>query len=334
MTMTDGAPVIEHAIGIDGRLDVRLPSAELSLRAVDGEAIRVYTPDGKPLPDHVEVRRDVHGLTIRQPSESRFGLTFGTGPRAIVLVVEIPRAAETAVEIASGRIEATGLGGHQAYRSVSGDIRLEDIGGQVEATLVSGDLDVTVDGTAAFTIKTVSGDVEVRDGALDSLRIATTSGDVRVASRLARGRGHAIETLSGDVDLAVGGDLRISARTLSGDLRSELPHRSEGRMGRRTLVIGDGGTEIDFRSVSGDLRVRDVLERGVAAADRAPAGPPAVGQPLAAAAVDIDGPAGQDGPPDQPADDDRLAILKALERGEIDVAEATARLAAVDGGDD
>ena len=328
---TTNAPTIEHEIGHEGRLEIRLPSAELHLRASQDGTVRVTTRDGRPLPTGIEVREEPGALTIRQPGRERFGLSIGGGTRSADLDVEVPAAALVAIEIAGGSIEASGLTGSQAYRSVSGDIRLERVAGTIAATVVSGELAVGVEGRAGLAIRSVSGDVEVTGGTYDDLKVSTTSGDVEIEGRLHRGGAHAIETLSGDVDLRVGGDLTINARTVSGDLRSDLPHRSDGRMGRRVVVIGDGGTELDFRSVSGDLRVRDAHERGSAAADPTPAGPPA--RPAVALPALPDLPELSDADEsDSSLDDDRLTILRALESGEIDVAEATRRLADLEGG--
>lgn len=321
---TTNAPRIEHEIGHDGRLEVRLPSAQIRLRPSHDGTVRVSTRDGRPLPAGIEVHEEPGALSIRQPGRERFGLNLGGGARSADLDIEVPVAALVAIEIAGGAIEASGLTGDQAYRSVSGDVRLERVAGTIAATVVSGELAIGVEGRAGLAIRSVSGDVEVAGGTYDDLRVSTTSGDVDIQGALRRGGAHAIETLSGDVDLRVGGDLTINARTVSGDLRSDLPHRSDGRMGRRVVVIGDGGTELDFRSVSGDLRVRDAAhERGSAAADPAPVGPPDRPEPLEIPDLDDTGTS---------LDDDRLTILKALEAGEIDVAEATRRLADLEDG--
>ena len=139
--------------------------------------------------------------------------------------------------------------------------------------------------------------------------------------------------------------MRIEARTVSGDLTSELPHKSEGRMGRRTLIVGDGAVAVSFRSVSGDLQVHDARRRGIApAAPMAPAAPPPAAPaapPPAAPPASADVPASPasaapaEAPvaPD-PSDGGRMDILRALESGELDVATAMDRLAALDAADE
>ena len=148
------------------------------------------------------------------------------------------------------------------------------------------------------------------------------------------------------------------AQTVAGDLSSDLPHTSEGRAGRRSLVIGEGTTAVQFRSVSGDLRVvgpsaGDHLRIPVPPTPPQPPAPPAPGFAAAeleaelaaangeieaanaeieAARAQIDAESGEGGETAaDPGEEARLEILRALERGEIDIDEATKRLGELDG---
>lgn len=90
-------------------------------------------------------------------------------------------------------------------------------------------------------------------------------------------------------------------------------------MGRRTLIVGDGAIELAFRSVSGDLHVLSEA-RPAAVSGPPPTDDDRIPPSPASAAEDRDA----------VADDDRLAILRAVERGELTVAAAMAELAALD----
>jgi hypothetical protein len=85
------------------------------------------------------------------------------------------------------------------------------------------------------------------------------------------------------------------------------------------VTVGAGGPLVLFNSMSGDLSIRHPrrLDRVVPQ----PPAPPAAPTPPA---------------PQRPAisPDEQLAILQALERGEIDVDEATSRLAGGGAGDE
>jgi Putative adhesin len=299
-----GTVLVEHAIGIRGRLAIRLGAAEIRLASTDGDRVIVRTPNGASVPDRVVVETVDGGLTVRE--KDTLGLSLGLGRKLVQLEVDVPSAAEVAIEIASGWIDGRGLRGEQRYRLVSAETRLRDGAGRIELNTVSGDVTIELADAADLAIKSVSGDVAVRGGRLDGLRIGTTSGDVRVDSPLIARTGNTVETLSGDVAVVAIAGMRVEARTVSGDLTSDLPHRSEGRMGRRTLIVGDGSIELAYRSVSGDLRIHDGSE----------------GHRQAVAPASAD--------PDDPTDAERMTILQALERGELDVPTALDRLAALE----
>ena len=254
-TNREGTVVVDHPIGTRGRLTVRLTAAEIRLGATDGDRVVVRTPDGVRLSDRVVVEAADGGLTIRE--KDTHGITFSIGRRVIQVEIDVPAAAEVVIDAASGWVDVRGLRGEQRYRLVSAESRLVGVAGRIELNTVSGDAAIELDDAADLAIRSVSGDVSVQGGRLESLRVGTTSGDVRVDSPLVGRTGNTVETLSGDVSVVAAGGMRVEARTVSGDLASDLPNRSEGRMGRRTLVVGDGSVELGFRSVSGDLRIRD-----------------------------------------------------------------------------
>jgi hypothetical protein len=349
-TLDDTTPAISHPIGRKGNVAIKLASAELRLTGTDGDRVIVRTPGGRELPGRVSVETTEGGLTIRE--REGFGMTFGIGDRSVQLEVELPAGADVTVDTASGEVEATGLRGDQRFRTASGDARLHDAAGRIELNTVSGDVELELAAVAELAIRSVSGDVSVSGGELSSLRIGTTSGDVRVDSPIRGRSGNQIDTLSGDVSLVAEGGMRIEARTVSGDLTSDLPHKSEGRMGRRTLVVGDGSVEVTFRSVSGDLQVHDARRRVNAPippippiAPIAPIPPmppippiapiPPRGDATGAVRPDAPEPSGSgSGSAAGPSDADRLAILQALEAGELDVATALERLAALDAADE
>jgi hypothetical protein len=314
-TTNDTAPAFEHAIGPGGRLTIRFASAELRLRAGDDDRVIVRTPDGKALPDRVVIEPVDGGLTIRE--KEVFGLTFGRDRRTVQLDIQLPAAAALEIGTASGWVETDGLAREQRIKTASGEVRLRHASGVIELAAVSGDATIDLDGAAALSVRSVSGDLEVRGGRIDTLRLATTSGDVRIDSELSVGADHSIETLSGDVELVARGGIRVDAQTVSGDVSSDLPHRTEGRMGRRALIVGDGAIRLGFRSVSGDLRIRD--RSGIDSSRSSDDRPSAPAMPASTAAP-------------APADDERMAVLRALERGDLDVAAAMARLAELDEG--
>ena len=317
---------VEHRIGADGQLRVRLGRGQVALRGVDGETVTVVDLDGKEGlaarqgPGWLEVRAADKGSATWGTSwgdliAASFELRPGRWRHSANIEIEVPRRAQVDVEVSSADVRAEGLVGSQRYRTVSGEVQVSAAGeGPIDAGSVSGDLSIA--GLARLTIKatSVSGQVGISAPELASIEIQTTSGDARLDGRLLPG-GHRISSVSGDAIVVTDGGLTAEARTISGDIATDLPHRREGGRGSGRVVIGDGAARLTFKSMSGDLAVMAPAERR---AEPLPA--PVAGEPGAAA-------------PEPAGPDPRLTILHALERGEIDVDEAGRRLAGLDRGE-
>ncbi len=323
--------VLQHTIGADGLLVVRLHDGEARIRGTDGDTATVRTIDGDLL-DRLEIETGDRSLSIRARRGPDFLGLFPRDPRSTELEVDVPAGATVVIEAASADIAARGLRGDQRYRSASGDLRLDDVSGRVAGDTVSGDLVIVATGSAAVTARTVSGDLSLRAGTVSELHATTTSGDMFVAARFEGAGPFAIETVSGDLVLAPADDVRIEASTITGDLRSDIDVRRVDDGGRRALVMGRGGPTIGFRSTSGDLRLArsapfDAEGVTVPAPPAAPTPPMPPIPPTASSDAHptiVDRSATTS--PEDPIEAARLAILRDLERGAIDVAEAGRRL--------
>ncbi len=322
MTRLGTGVEIEHEIGRTGLLAVRLRGGDVRLRGVEGSVVRIHDTDGD-LEARLHLERGEGSLSVRSSGAGIFDDGTHPGSLGEELVIDVPTQATVVIEAASADVTIDGLLGDQRYRTASGDIVLHDVSGQLSVETVSGDIDMLAVDRSAIAVRTVSGDVSVRASDLDSFRSTTTSGDIRLAGRLLGPGPFAIDTVSGDMRLALAGHVRLEASTVAGDVTSEVKARSEGSPGRRVLIVGDGRPTMTVRSMSGDVSLTEAS---------------AVTRPFAPAPPsDID-PAAGDSPTvvvdrAEPDRDDaaRLAILRALEAGEIDVAEAGRRLEALEG---
>lgn len=305
---------IDHAVGEHGSVslgvtegDVQargIPGGEAHVRATfeirassDAEADRIF--------EQVQLRvtRGNGELTVGEPRSSFGSIVsriFGDGSQANLAVeAEIPAAAQLHLASVSADTEVSGMRGEQRYNTVSGDLQLRDVGGSVQLETVSGDANLRTEEPLAVQAQGVSGDVSIMAPLLRSLRANTVSGDVELDAELdARGE-FRVESVSGDLAVGLIGSATFEVHGLSTDVHSELDHRLEGQVGHLRLIIGSGGPRLVFNSMSGDLDVRRPRRIAPAAAATAPVPAPAT----------------------------RLEILQALERGEIDVDEATRRLA-------
>jgi len=339
MTATTTDARLEHRLGTDGLLSIQLRDGDARLHAVDGETLTIRDVEGHVLSDMFAIELGEGSASLRVNRGHEIGGRSGRGPSPD-LDIELPRHASVVVETASGEVEVDGLIGDQRYRTSSGDMQLRAVAGRIAIEAVSADIDVVATAEADVTVRTVSGDVELRAATLRSLQATTTSGDLKVAGQFVGPGPFSIVTVSGDALLAPSGDVRIEMATLSGDLHSELEGRPESRRGRRSLTVGTGQPLVEFRSMSGDLSVVRPTPI-VAPASHATEPPiqPSAGHAIAGGApttatIDADPTMPVNGAIAAAYEDARLRILRSLERGEIDVAEAGLRLEALDSGPD
>jgi hypothetical protein len=313
--------LIDHTVGERGSVSLAVHSADVRARGVaggdahmkatfeisaasDAEADRIYEAF------QLRVNRGSGELSVEEHDGpysvgSVIGRLFGAGGQYELSVeAEIPAAAKLRLTAVSSEMEVTGLRGEQHYRTVSGDLMLTDLGGSVRLETVSGDATIRADLPLAVSVQGVSGDVSIATPTLRSLRANTVSGDVEVEAELAANGDFRVETVSGDLVVGLVGNATFEVHGLSTDVNSELDHRLEGQVDRRRLIIGSGGPRLVFNSMSGDVDVRRPRRIVVVAKVDEPAAAPSV--------------------PDQAS---QLDVLRALERGEIDVDEATRRLA-------
>jgi hypothetical protein len=346
MTTSTGS-TMEHRIGSEGLLSIRIRRGDIRLHGVDGDIARIRDINGHDLDDLFEIEAGDGNLSLR----TRRGLDvswLGFGPRDVLawmgsnardgsvyapeLTIELPRRASVVIEAASGELAADGLAGDQRYRTVSGDITLRAASGKLTIDAVSGEVDVTATGTTDLTARTVSGDIEVRAGTLSSVQAATTSGDFRIAGRFAGPGPFKIDTVSGDGLLAPAGDVQVHLTSVTGDLNSEFEGPTVTR-GRRSLTIGRSGPVVTFRSMSGDLHVVRPVAASGPAADEVPSAPNAANVSTRSSNAAPEPDRGANPAIAAAYDDARLRILRSLELGEIDVAEAGRRLETLDTGD-
>ena len=311
---------IEHDIGPEGRFALRVSSPDVEIRAIDGGTARVRVEY------ELRVASDAHAdvaferlefavsrgdgvLEMSEPKRNSHGLASIVGVLGLSsdrvevrIVAELPRRANVVFAAVSADVTVIGLRGEQEFKTVSGDLVMSDLGGSVAVNGVSSDVSIRAEEPISLRANTVSGDLSAIAPRFDDARIATVSGDIELEGDLRPQTAHRFETVSGDLSLGVVGGVTLEVRGLSSDVDVSVAHRSEGSRDRRRYVIGDGAASVQFSSMSGDVSVH--------AARRVAAAPP----PKAPAVTPMSA-------------DDQLAVLRALERGEIDVDEASRRLA-------
>lgn len=338
--------------GIEGE-EARL-TVTYRIRATDQAAAERALETGRVIVD-----RGPGSLEVETPERrlsTGLAWLFGGARVGADVTVDVPWGTKVRYETMSGSIEAMALVGDQKYRTVSGDIRMWSLGGLVDAGTISGSITLDNGGDVRVRANTISGGIKVRARRFYGMILSSTSGSIRVIGALDPSGDHRTESISGGVELTPLSGVTAELRAVSGSIVSDVEHRLEGGRGYWRSVVGDGAASFKANSTSGSLRIRaprpgDYVVAPAAPAPSAPseasaqavAGEP--GEQDAATDVGV-GPSletadeqvepketGETWNPDEtvdeaeaPADDEELAVLQALERGEIDVDEAAERL--------
>ena len=312
---------IDHGIGERGSVSLKVVSGDVRVRGIAGDEAHVRATfnisaasdaDADRIFEAAQLRvnRSKGELSIHEPDGNHsigsvIGRLLGGGDRyELTLEAELPINAAVELTAVSSDVDVSELRGDQRYQTVSGDLSVSRGGGSVRLESVSGDATVRSDEPLSIQSQGVSGDLNISAPILRSLRANTVSGDVELEGELADDGDFRVETVSGDFSMGLVGDATFEIRGLSTDVSSELDHRLEGQVDRRRLIVGNGGPRLSFNSMSGDLDVRR---------PRRLSNEPKATQPAA--------------PSTAAEKESELEILRALERGEIDVEEATRRLA-------
>jgi Putative adhesin len=348
---------LEHEIGPRGRFELRQSSGEIAIRGVEGATVRVRSLDGRALSDLFEIEAGDGALELRQYEGLGIGFKLLGRRESAELSIEVPHGASVSIDTQSADIEATDLSGVKTFRSASGEVALHRLAGPVDVETVSGEVDLDGNAPVDVTARSVSGDMQLRVPAIRRLDLSTTSGDVRLDAELTGQGPFALRSISGDVTVVGRAGFRVEAESITGDLSSDLPSKRESTPGRKVLIVGRPGPTLAFKSVSGDFHVAAPRDAGPTAV-MPPTAPPTPTAPAAPTApTPPDGPT-PPSPPDSPAaqrpadaptaptsrgnpedarsvragddDDARMDILRALERGDITVADATVRLGQLD----
>ena len=269
--------------------------------------------------------------------------------------LDVPWGTQIRYETMSGSVEGMALVGDQRYKTVSGDVRLWSVGGLVEAGCVTGSITLDRGGDVRLRANTVSGGIKVRARRFHALAVSTTSGGIAVVGELDPSGVHRAESISGRVDLTPLSGVTAELRAVSGSIVSHVEHRAEGGRGYWRSIIGDGRASFRVNSTSGSLHILAARPEDRVVAETAPAATAAPATaPAPAPAPDASSVATSSG--EQPANtaqakatepqeteetwspdesgevvadspqDEELAVLQALERGEIGVDEAADRL--------
>jgi hypothetical protein len=173
-------------------------------------------------------------------------------PCKVEFTVRVPKQCSVKSRCVSSKASIRGLEGEFDFNTVSGALELKDLVGPIKFASVSGA--VEAEGLSGeLEMGNVSGSIKIRKSQVPSVVGKTVSGHVTLATPLGDGP-YELKTVSGHFKLITSDDAGCTVRmkSVSGRARSSLPITSREKVGPdKTIVIQNGGPEINIKSVSG-----------------------------------------------------------------------------------
>jgi DUF4097 and DUF4098 domain-containing protein YvlB len=160
----------------------------------------------------------------------------------------------------SGTVRVANGGRIAAAKSISGDVEIIDTqtDGAIEVQSVSGGVTLRKVAARRIDIGSVSGSVAVQDITCDRVEAHSFSGGVEFGGSLAKGGRYEFNSHSCDVRVVLAGStgFELEASSFSGNIRSDLPIKLQGDVGRRRSmqgVYGDGSAVLSVTTFSGSV---------------------------------------------------------------------------------
>ena len=222
------------ALAVGDELEIKGINGSIRAVSTGGDARVEADKEGRGAEEvHIEVVEHSRGVTICAiyPSEDGSNICEpGSGGRNSVkdnrarvdFEVEVPEGVRFTAVTVNGSVEAEGLAGFADLRTVNGDIEVESTQGARGAT-VNGSINAVLgaDWTQDVSLETVNGSIEV------------------------------------DVEDDHGAEVDVS--WVNGSLEVEPPLALRGKLSRRSArgALGEGGPELELRTVNGSVRIHE-----------------------------------------------------------------------------
>jgi DUF4097 and DUF4098 domain-containing protein YvlB len=279
-TMHAGQAIDEQRpMSADGRFHLQAVSGDFKVQGSDDAQLVITGTLGTDVREMV-IEGDERGWTLQlRPIENSGRLPRRTTSSR--LTISLPRGAEISTSTISGNVEASRLNGRQvSVKSVSGSVRLEGVTPErLEVQTVSGEQRMDAGGVMSTRLRSVSGNMradslsgrisvnsvsgitELTGSQVEELDVETVSGRIRADMKPERNARFKIAAHSGNIALTLPKDtpLNLRANTFSGRITSDFGgevQRGRGPGERLDHRSGDGNVEVESRSFSGNISIR------------------------------------------------------------------------------
>ncbi|HEY2676625.1 MAG TPA: DUF4097 family beta strand repeat-containing protein [Steroidobacteraceae bacterium] len=259
-----------------GAVEISNVAGTVDVQGWEKSEVAITGTIGKDV-ERVDVTGDGNRTSIRVVLPS--GLNWGSRTDSEAhLVVHVPAGSSVSTSLVSADLKISGVQGDAKLQTVSGNVSGE-VGGDLRASVVSGDIKLTANSAKMIEIKAISGNIVLTGGNAET-EVTTVSGDATVTlGTVSRARFKAISgTLK--ANLALGPDAQFDSESVSGDVRVDFasepsadfdlqtfsggidncfgPKPTEPRHGpgqRLTFKTGDTHARVHISTKSGDVRM-------------------------------------------------------------------------------
>ncbi len=283
--LTHAAEKFEQRLPVQphGMVEISNVAGRIDVQGWDGAEVEVRGDIGAGV-EKVDFNTD-HGHTVikvRVPNHSFRSASAD-------LRIRVPRDSELDISAVSADVGVADVEGESMIKTVSGNIRTDVFGRDVEIKTVSGDVAVRGKGKDAsanaqlhissisgnihvdraggdLEATTVSGDMSLRMDSSRSIRLRSTSGDIGFEGRLLKAGSVDAETVSGDLTVRARPEagLEYQVNTFSGDIKNCMGVESErvSKYGPGRRLNGSRGSDGDearirLKTMSGDVELCD-----------------------------------------------------------------------------
>jgi hypothetical protein len=272
-----GAPEPSPGVVVDQslpgrRLVIDAGSADVEIGRTSAGQIHVVAERSGGSDGDFQVQISSQGDTVRVSHTSQPCVIFCF--RSLRYHIELPQGVAADVRTVSGDMRIDDVDGGLALQTTSGSVSLHDVAGPLTAESVSGDISLdsgNVTGASVRTIsgdiqlhgvsrdvvaQTVSGDVQIDAAGPSGLTLSSTSGDIEYRGPLAPEDASRANSISGDVTMQLpqGSAFGLDVSTVSGDISNEFDI-SDATQASNQLKgqVGSDGPQLTISTTSGDV---------------------------------------------------------------------------------
>jgi len=257
-SLVHASKAIQQRVAADpqGTVEIVSVAGSIDVSGWDRSEVEVTGTVGDQV-DHVDLNASNGRVTVHVVPSAGSGF----GEKMVArLQVHVPAKSTVVARLVSADLKLSGVTGEVKLQTVSGDINGE-VGGDLSANTVSGDVKLTARNARSIDIRSASGDISLELGSVTRGRLKSVSGDVSATLTLAPDAQLEGQSVSGDLSFeftsAPAGDFDI--QSFSGDIDNCFgPKPVESRYGpgtRLTFRNGEGRAHVSAETKSGDVRL-------------------------------------------------------------------------------